>query len=88
MLNLRVLFIDDPFLPIDFFQQKSDLSLMLLFRAGSALHMNVAVFLLDIFDFSFIHFFKFKNSFSQRVVFSDEIFNLALVSILEISVFL
>lgn len=61
---------------------------MLFFQAGSAFYVNVAVFLLNVFDFSFIHFFEFKNSFSQTVVFSDEVFNFAFISILEISVFL
>lgn len=88
MLNFRVLFIDDPFLSVDFFEQKSDLSLMLFFQAGCTFDMNVAIFLLDVFDLGFVHFFEFKNSFSQRVVFSDEVFDFAFISILEISVFL
>ena len=88
MLNFRVLFVDDPLFSVDFFEQKPDFSLMLFFQAGSSLDMNVAVLLLNVFDLGFVHLFKFEDSLSQGIVFRNEIFDFALISILQVSVFL
>ncbi len=62
MLDFGVFFVDDPLFTVNFFEQESDLPLMLFFKTGCALDMNVAVFLLNVFDFSLVHFFKFENS--------------------------
>ena len=88
MLNLRILLSDDPFLSVDFFKEKSDLSLMLFLQAGSALDMNIAVFLLYILDLGFVHLFKLQNSFSQGIIFSNQVLEFAFVSIFQVSVFL
>jgi hypothetical protein len=88
MLDFGILFINDPLFTVNFLKQEPDFPLMLFFEAGSSFDMNVAVFLLNIFDFSFVHFFKFEDSLPERIIFSNKIFDFAFVSIFEVSVFL
>jgi len=57
MLDFSIFFSNNPLFSINLLQKKSDLSLMLLFQACCSFDMNITIFLLDIFNFSLIHFF-------------------------------
>lgn len=61
---------------------------MLLFQTCCSFYVNVTVFLLDIFYFSLIHLLKFKNSFSQKIIFILEVSKLVFISIFKIFIFL
>jgi hypothetical protein len=81
MLNFVVLLSDDPFLPIDLLQKKSDLSLMFFFKTGRSLGMKIVIFLLNILDLSFVHFFQFQDSFPQKVIICQQALHLLFISV-------
>jgi hypothetical protein len=87
-LNLAVLLSNDPLLSVDLLEQENDLPLVLFLETVCSLVVDFGIFLLNVFDLSFVHLLKFQDSLSDGIVLNDESLHLFFISLFKVFVFL